>query len=98
MLKKLKQFFLKGEGTEVQISNKFIHLEIAWEDLTRESILVSAMKRNGIYGYPTSCLLVLQDGSEYIPNQLSDHWEAYINSPKFKPKVIQYQLIGASKS
>ena len=97
MLKKLKQL-LFGKDSDIVVDNsKIIELDIQWEDLTKESILVSAMKRNGIYGYPTQCLLVLQDGTEYMPTQLSDHWEAYINSPKFKPKTIKYELIESNK-
>ena len=69
-----------------------IELEIGWEDLTRDSILKSALCRNGIYGYATENLLVLEDGSTYQPIELSDHWEAYINSKKFKPKTIVYNL------
>lgn len=69
-----------------------IEVEIIWEDLTRESIFKSALCRNGIYGYATESLLVLEDGSTYYPLELSDHWEAYINSKKFKPKTIVYNL------
>ena len=70
-----------------------IQLEINWEDLSKESILKSALKRNGLYGYVTENLLVLEDGTKYTPSELSDHWEAFINSKKFKPKILTYNLV-----
>jgi len=70
-----------------------IELEINWEDLSRESILKSALHRNGVYGYATENFLILEDGSTYSPLELSDHWEAYINSKKFKPKTIIYNIM-----
>ena len=74
-----------------------IDLHIEWEDLSKgepnsktNSIICNAMKRNGIYGYVTECLLVTDEGKTYMPQQLSDHWEAFIFSKKFKPKTITY--------
>jgi hypothetical protein len=68
-------------------------LDIIWDDVSSDNILVSAMRRHGIHGYPTNCLIVLEDGSEYIPEELSDHWEAYNSSEKFKPKLIKYKKL-----
>jgi hypothetical protein len=72
-------------------------IEVDWEDISRGvpnsrqgSVITHAMKRHGLYGYATECLLVLEDGTVYIPRQLSDHWECYLNSPKLKPKSITY--------
>lgn len=77
-----------------------IDLHIEWEDLSKgmpesstNSILCNAMRRQGIYGYVTPCLLVTEDGKTYMPEQLSDHWEAYIFSKKFKPISIKYKFL-----
>jgi hypothetical protein len=77
--------FMKNDKAQIE-------LEISWDDLSKESILKSALQRNGIYGYVTEKFLVLEDGSIYTPSELSDHWEAYINSKKFKPKIIVYNI------
>lgn len=71
-------------------------LDITWNDISHsqsENILKSAMKRNGVFGYPTNSLIVLEDGTEYIPENLSLHWECYHNSVKVKPKHIKYNII-----
>ena len=98
MLQNIKNIFKKNNMNiqdnyfDVE-NNSNIILDIEWEDLAKDSILKSAMTRNGIYCYATSCMLVLEDGTEYVPVQLSDHWEAYIDSPKFKPKRIIYHKL-----
>lgn len=38
----------------------------------------------------TNYSIVLENGDVYYPETLTDHWKAYICSPKFKPKVITY--------
>lgn len=85
---------------ESYIDTDTIELHIEWEDLSKgmpnsrtNSILNNAMKRQGIYGYVTECLLVTEDGKTYMPQQLSDHWEAFISSKKFKPTSITYNSL-----
>lgn len=104
MFKKLRNIFSSIRGCKkseiLSIDNTNIELDIIWEDITdsipnsnTDSIINNAMKRNGIYGYVTSCLLITEEGREYIPEQLSDHWMGYVCSPKFKPKKIVYHRI-----
>ena len=104
MFKKIMNIFSSIRGckkSEISsIDNTNIELDIIWEDITdsipnsnTDSIINNAMKRNGIYGYVTSCLLITEEGREYIPEQLSDHWMGYVCSPKFKPKKIVYHRI-----
>lgn len=109
MFKKLENLFRSfksGHSKNTTISevvnnnDSNIELDIIWEDISNavansntDSIINNAMKRNGIYGYVTSCLLITEEGREYIPEQLSDHWMGYMCSPKFKPKKIVYHLI-----
>jgi len=98
MIETLKKFFGKNrintsELTVITSEEPNIIIDIGWEDLSTDSIMGSALSRNGLYGHATSCLLILNDGREYIPLNISDHWEAYINSPKFRPKTITYQLL-----
>lgn len=109
MFKKLENIFrsfksghcVKPISSEVDNTNSSnIELDIIWEDISNsvpnsntDSIINNAMKRNGIYGYVTSCLLITEEGKEYIPEQLSDHWMGYMCSPKFKPKKIVYHLV-----
>lgn len=92
----------KNHGLEALKEEEFsigtcFELMIEWEDVAKgipdsrnESIITQAMKRNGIYGYSTESLLVLENGITYYPEQLSVHWEAYISSAKFKPTTIKY--------
>lgn len=97
---KLKTLFKKKNATSSE-SNKeeyadSFELDICWQDISKsetDNYIVSAMKRHGVYGYPTSSMIILEDGSEYIPEQLSDHWEAYNSSIKFKPKTITYNKL-----
>jgi hypothetical protein len=74
-----------------------IELEITWGDISsgisnskHGSVLSYSMRRNGMFGYATENCLVLESGDVYYPVEVSDHWEAYINSPKFKSKTITY--------
>jgi hypothetical protein len=80
--------------------SQVIQLEIEWEDICRStpnsknsSIISKAMRRNGYYGYSTECLMILENGDTYLPQELSDHWEAFIGSEKFKPKMLTYHKI-----
>lgn len=71
-------------------------LDVDWCDISSGNsgnYILNSMRRHGVYGQPTNCMIVLEDGSEYIPEQLSEHWEAYNNSAKFKPKKIVYNLL-----
>lgn len=74
-----------------------IELEITWGDIAsgisnskHGSALSYSMRRNGMFGYATENCLVLENGDVYYPVEVSDHWEAYINSPKFKSKTLTY--------
>ena len=76
-----------------------IELDITWGDISsgissskNGSVIAYSMRRNGIFGYATQNKLILETGEIYSPVELSDHWEAYINSPKMKPRKIVYFL------
>ena len=76
-----------------------IELEITWSDIASGtsnsrygSVLAYSMRRNGMFGYATESNIVLENGDVYYPVDLSSHWEAYINSPKIKPKTLLYFL------
>lgn len=80
-------------------TNENIELDITWGDISSGissskygSTLAYAMKRNGYFGYATENKLILETGEIYTPTELSDHWDAYLNSPKLKPKKIIYYL------
>jgi hypothetical protein len=71
-------------------------LDILWEDI-REStysidnnIITRCMKRNGFHGVVSPCLIILDSGATYVPQELSQHWECYNNSLKTKPINIKY--------
>jgi len=72
-------------------------IDIDWDDINNgmpssetNSIISHSFRKNGMIGMATPCKMVLENGEVYIPEQLSDHWEAYIGSPKIKPKSIKY--------
>lgn len=73
-----------------------LYLDIDWEDIAMggdsedNNCLYRAMKRQGIYGTLTPSLLILEDGTELLPHELSWHWEAYNQSTKVKPMRIKY--------
>ena len=96
---KIKNMFKKEEPQSLELSKGEIdsfELDIDWCDISLgndSNYISNAMRRNGIYGYSTNSVIVLEDGSEYIPEQLSVHWEGYNNSPKFKPKKIVYNFL-----
>lgn len=101
LFKKIKSYFSKTEvvnNLNIKSDNKpeFFELDIDWSDISysdQENILKFSMKRHGIYGYPTESMIILEDGSEYIPEQLTEHWNAYHNSHKLKPTTIRYNLL-----
>lgn len=70
--------------------DSYFELDISWDDISNDNYIISSMKRNGFYGYATEEFIVLEDGNSYKPEILSDHWEAFNNSKKFKPKTIKY--------
>ena len=77
--------------------NSDLEIGIEWDDIINglpssetNSIISNSFRRYGLEGQVTACKVVLKNGSVYIPHQLSDHWEAFIGSPKIKPKVIKY--------
>ena len=89
-----------GEMNYTDTKSQTIQLDIDWEDICRSnpnskhgSTISKAMRRNGYFGYSTECLMVLENGDTYLPQELSDHWEAFIGSEKFKPKMITYHKI-----
>jgi hypothetical protein len=74
-----------------------VELEITWGDIAsgvsnskNGSVIAHSMRRNGLFGYATENCIVLETGEVYYPVELSYHWEAYINSPKLKPKSLLY--------
>jgi hypothetical protein len=76
-----------------------IELDITWGDISSGvssckygSTLAYAMRRNGYFGYATENKIILETGEIYAPTELSDHWDAYLNSPKLKPKTLTYFL------
>jgi hypothetical protein len=82
---------------EESLNNTDLEITIDWEDIsnglpssTTNSIISNSFKRYGLIGSATPCKMVLENGEIYIPEQLSDHWEAFIGSPKIKPKTIKY--------
>jgi hypothetical protein len=99
IFKKIKQLFKKKELESTNLSTgelESFELDVDWSDISlgnNSNYIANAMKRNGIHGRATNSMVVLEDGSEYIPEQLSVHWEGYNNSPKFKPKKIVYNLL-----
>jgi hypothetical protein len=88
------------ENAEVLIENQVypdLELDIKWDDIINgfpssdtNSIISNSLKRNGLDGNVTACKITLNNGMVYVPCQLSDHWEAFIGSPKTKPKIIKY--------
>lgn len=79
------------------INNIDLEITIDWEDINNglpssstNSIISLSFKKCGLIGSATPCKMVLENGEVYIPEQLSDHWEAFIGSPKIKPKTIKY--------
>ena len=74
-----------------------LEIDINWDDINNgmpssdtNSIISNSFKRHGLIGSATPCKMILENGEVYIPEQLSDHWEAFIGSPKIKPKIIKY--------
>lgn len=98
-LNKIRNMFKKSECTCLNHSKQkleYFVLDVDWSDISlgnSSNYIVNSMKRHGIYGYPTNSMIVLEDGSEYIPENLSDHWEGFNNSNKFKPKKIVYNRL-----
>lgn len=74
-----------------------LEINIDWDDINNgmpssdtNSIISNSFKKYGLIGSATPCKMILENGEIYIPEQLSDHWEAFIGSPKIKPKTIRY--------
>lgn len=74
-----------------------ILIEIDWNDINdgissseRNSIVANCFRKYGMEGSSTPCKMVLDNGEIYVPEQLSDHWLAWLASPKMKPKTIKY--------
>ena len=97
ILSKIKNKFKKSSNNFSYIGEEF-DLDISWDDISMATLdnenvnncISRAMKRIGVYGKPTECLVILDDGRVFYPQQLSCHWEAYNLSPKIKPKLIKY--------
>jgi len=100
ILTRFKNKFKKELNSSSYILEEF-DLEISWDDISMatqdnnntNNCLARAMKRIGVYGQPTECLVILDDGREFYPQELSWHWEAYNSSPKLSPKSIKYKQI-----
>lgn len=74
-----------------------LEITIEWDDIINglpssetNSIISNSFKRYGFATKVTACKVLLENGTVYAPQQLSDHWEAFIGSPKIKPKTIKY--------
>jgi hypothetical protein len=74
-----------------------LEIQIDWDDINNgmpssntNSIIANSFKKYGLVGSATPCKMILENGDVYIPEQLSDHWEAFIGSPKIRPKTIKY--------
>lgn len=92
----------KNKDSEVLNKDKMelntdIEIQIEWDDIVNglpssetNSIVANSLRRHGYEGMTTPCKVVLNNGDIYVPEQLSDHWEAFIGSPKIKPKLIKY--------
>lgn len=98
ILSKIKNKFKKNTDLCSYIGDEF-ELDISWDDISMSTqeidnsnnCITRAMKRVGVYGKPTECLVILNDGREFYPQELSCHWEAYNSSPKLRPKLIKYK-------
>lgn len=98
-------FYIKKNEPEVlkeEICSTFtdIEVEIIWDDIINgvsdsptECSIARALKREGAEATVTDYCIILKDGSEYYPEKFSDHWRAYMNSTKFKPRVITYKIV-----
>jgi hypothetical protein len=101
LFKKFKGYFVKKEVIDdlnIKTDDKpeFFELDVDWCDISysdSDNVLKISMKRHGIYGFATESMIILEDGSEYIPEQLTEHWNAYHNSVKLKPTTIRYNLL-----
>ena len=88
------------ENSEVLSENQQypdLDIDIEWDDIINgfpssetNSIISNSFRRNGLEAQVTPCKVILNSGEVYVPSQLSDHWEAFIGSPKTKPKIIRY--------
>jgi hypothetical protein len=99
-IKKVGQKDYSAEEKSIDIKSQKIEIDIDWEDINKstpkskkDSIISKAMRRNGYYGYSTECILVLDNGEEYVPNELTEHWHAFLGSPKVKPTKITYHKL-----
>lgn len=83
------------DSSTFETSDSF-ELDILWEDILWASgdgdgnVISRSMRRNGLLGKVSPCLIVLKDGGTYVPEKLSLHWEVYMESPKIKPSNIVY--------
>jgi 3,4-dihydroxy-2-butanone 4-phosphate synthase len=82
--------------SEIQ-ENTDLLIDIDWDDIAngisaseRNSIIANCFRKYGMEGSSTPCKMVLDDGQVFVPEQLSDHWLAWLASPKMKPKTIKY--------
>ena len=86
-----------NESTDLLNQDHDLEIGIEWDDIVNglpssetNCIISNSFRRYGLEGQVTACKVVLNNGTVYIPYQLSDHWEAFIGSPKIKPKIIKY--------
>jgi len=97
ILSKIKNKFKNESNFCSYIEDEF-NLDISWDDISMatqdndnlNNCISRAMRRIGVYGKPTECLVVLDDGRVFYPHELSNHWEAFNLSPKLKPTSIKY--------
>lgn len=97
LTKKVGQKACVEEMNSIDLKSNNIKIDIDWEDINKSlpsckdnSIISKAMKRHGYYGYSTECYIILENGEEYFPQELTEHWHAFLGSPKCKPTTINY--------
>jgi hypothetical protein len=86
------------ESVEQTSTEQKLFLDITLDDLNQgistsetNSPISYSLIRNGYKDVlVTNYSIVLENGDVFYPETLTDHWKAYICSPKFKPKVITY--------
>lgn len=77
-----------------------IVIDVDWNDIgsgvsesSDNSIISRALRKHGYHAVVSESIITLDNGNEYIPVNLTDHWELYYGSRKAKPAVIYYQIL-----
>ena len=85
---------------EFPLIEEIIKVDVSWDDISEgvaesadNSIISRSLRKHGYYGTVTQSLLVLEDGSTYIPENLTDHWTLFYSSPKCRPAYLTYNIL-----